>query len=133
MKSVSLADLDTRKKCGEGVEFEIVNATGKGTGIFLTVIGAHAPSVQTWVNKELNNRRRAEALQAKRSGKALDVRPIEEDIDFGIELIAIRILGWRGITEPFSPENALILCQSNPEVCAQVREFSEDIANFTKG
>lgn len=131
-KNFSLADLNLQKKCEDAVEFEPTTSTGKGLGIFLTVLGAHAPAVQRWVNKSLNERRRAEALQVRR-GKNGDIRPIEEDIDFGIEVVAIRITGWRGITEEFSPENALKLCQINPEICAQVRETSEDLANFTKG
>lgn len=131
--TISLADLNFQKKCEDAVDFEPTTPTGKGLGFTLKVIGSHAPAVQKWVNKHLNDRRRAEALQAKRKGKGIEYTPIEDDIDFGVELVAIRVVGWEGIEEPWSPENALLLCRTNADVCAQVREFSEDIANFTKG
>jgi hypothetical protein len=131
-KSFSLADFNIVKKCEGAVEFEPIDEFGKGLGIKLSVLGSHAPAVQKWINKELNNRRHAEAMQAKR-GKSADVRPIEEDIEFGIEVVAIRIVGWSGLTEECTPENALLLCQTNPDICAQVREFSEKTTNFTRG
>jgi hypothetical protein len=131
-KAFSLADLNLQKKCQEAVDFKPLTPSGKELGITLKVLGGHAPAVQDWVNKALNDRRRAEAINAKR-GRNSDIRSIEDDIDFGIEVIAIRIVGWEGITEPWSPENALLLCRTNPEILSQVREFSEEIANFTKG
>lgn len=131
-KSFSLADLNVQKKCEDAVKMEVVDAAGKSIGVSLFVIGAHAPKVQNWINKELNQRRRADAVQAKR-GKLSEIRPIEDDIEFGVEVIAIRITGWEGITDEFNAENALMLCQINPDICGQVREFSENIANFTQG
>jgi hypothetical protein len=131
-KDVSLADLNLTKQCEQSAEMEVKTVRGKGTGIVLSVLGAHAPEIQKWINKELNNRRREEALQAK-LGKHASIRMIEEDIDFGMGVVAIRITGWRGISDQWSPENALLLCQTNAEIAAQVKEFSDDIANFTKG
>jgi len=131
-KTFSLSDLNIQDKCQNAVAFTPVDSSGKPLGIELDVIGAHAPVVQKWVNGALNDRRRADAL-ASRRGKNTDVRPIEDDIEFGVEVISIRIIGWRGITEQWSPENSLLLCKTNPDICSQVREFSEEIANFTQG
>lgn len=128
---MSLSDMNIKKKCEDGYRFEYLNDEGKGTGIFFTVLGAHAPSVQKWVNNELNKRRKQEAIQAKR-GKDIDVRLIEEDIEFGVEFMAIRIIGWEGITEAYTSENALMLCETNPMVVEQVKAASEALANFTK-
>lgn len=130
-KTVSLADLNVQEKCAEGIEFELTTPAGKGMGVFVTVLGGHAPSVQKWVNRQINQRRAAEAIQAKR-GKN-DVRPIEDDIDFGVEAISIRVTAWRGISEEFTPENALKLCTINPLIRDQIKDFSENIENFTKG
>lgn len=129
-KPVSLKDLNIKKKCEEGFKFEYVDEEGKGTGIYLTVIGAHSAQVQKWVNRELNNRRKQEAMQSKR-GKD-EVRSIEDDIKFGTEMMSLRIIGWEGIEEAFSPEAALELCETNPLVVEQVKEASEKLANFTK-
>ena len=130
-KQVSLADLNIKTKCADGFTFPFLDDEGKNTGVEFTVLGAHAPSVQKWVNAELNARRKQDAMQAKR-GKDVDVRDIEDDIEFGVEYMAIRIIGWSGITEPYSPENALRLCETNPLVVEQVKIASETLANFTR-
>lgn len=127
--AVSLDSLNVAKQCESAFEFEYINESGSNTGVFLTVIGSHAPELQKWVNSELNKRRNFEAMQTKRGKDS--VRLIEDDIDFGVELIALRIKGWRGINEPFTPENALRLCEINPLIVEQVKAASENLANFT--
>ena len=129
-KLISLAELDLNSQCSESFEFQVDDADGKPTDIYISVLGEHAPSVQKWVNKQLNARRRQEALQEKR-GKKVDARNIEDDIEFGAEMMSKRIVGWRGITEDFSPDFALQLCMSNASITNQVREHSEDMGNFT--
>lgn len=130
-KTFSLADLDITKKCEAGFEFEVTDeATGKGVGIFLTVIGAHAPAVENYTKKHLNQRRVFDEMQQKR-GKKAAVRTIEEDVDFGIELAAVRVIGWRGISDAFTPEGAIKLCTTNPPIKEQILRASEDIGNFS--
>ena len=130
-QGLSLSDLNLTKKCEEGYEFEYINENGKQTGFFLTVIGAHAQEVQKWANSKLNIRRRQDAITAKR-GKDIDVRDIEDDIEFGTEFMSIRIKAWRGIDEPCTPQNALLLCQTNALIVEQVKEASENLGNFGK-
>ncbi len=130
---LSLNDLDVSKACEVAHEFEVKDeVTGKGTGLFLTVIGGHAQAIQDFSKKELNARRLAEALAAKRDprGKNPKVVSIEEDIEFSTELVAMRIVGWRGIVEPYSHENAVRLCTINPPIKEQVLAVSEDLKNF---
>lgn len=131
-KSISLSDLNVAKQCEDGFEFEYLDANGGrvGAGVFLTVLGAHAPVVQKWANSRLNQFRRHDSVQAKR-GKDV-IREIEQDIEFGTEFMSIRIVSWRGITEEWSPENALRLCESNPLLVEQVKTASENFANFTR-
>lgn len=132
MPTISLSDLNIKSKCNEPVEFEPTDSKGNGMGITVLVLGAHSDVVQKHVNKELNRRRKQDFLKAKK-GKDAELVPVEEDIEFGIEATAIRIVGWEGIAEDYSPENAIVLCSVNPDICSQIREFSEDIGNFTKG
>jgi hypothetical protein len=129
--TVSIDDLNIIKKCEDGFEFEYLDAQGKDTGIFFTVLGAHAAKVQKWAFKQLNSQRSQAAILAKR-GKAEEVRTVEDDVEFAHELMAIRIIGWRGITQPYTPELAVSLCANNPLIVEQVREASENLANFTK-
>lgn len=131
VKKVSLSDLNIVKKCEEAVEFEVLDESGKGMDIFISVIGGHAPAVQNKVHKLINHRRRVELSQNKR-GKMSDITPIEDDIEFGIESAVVRMTGWRNITEDFSTENATLLCTINPEIRKQVVERSEELANLKR-
>ncbi len=127
--TVSIADLDLVKKCDKGFEFNYLDAaTGQPTEVFITVVGRQSELVQNWIRKSLNNRRMQDALQAKRGQEV--VRTVEDDEEFSNEGAAIRIIGWRGITEPYSPALALQLCNSNEEIRAQVFKASNDLANF---
>ena len=137
MKTLSLDDLDITKACESGFEFEYIrDSDGKGTGVFLTVMGSHSEKVQKWIRKTLNAVRQREAMLVKR-GKGEEVRTVEDDLDFGIESAAIRIIGWRGISQngvelKFDWESAVRLCTINPEIYAQVIKQSNDFGNFTK-
>lgn len=135
-KTLSLDDLDHAHKSDAAYEFEYLTPDGDGTGVFISVLGGQAETVTREVAALLNDRRRREAMRAMkaRGGKkqAAEFDPIEEDIEFGQRMAAIRIVGWRGIAEPFSRENAMRLCATNREVAAQVIEHSDNMANFTK-
>ena len=132
MKSFSLSDLDVTKQCADGFEFEVTDdATGKGTGVFLTVIGAHAPVVLEFLRKALNARRVFDEMNEKRGKKAAS-RSIEDDIEFSTEQIAIRVTGWRGISDEFSHAGAMRLCTINPPIREQILRESESLANFTQ-
>jgi hypothetical protein len=131
-KTFSLNDLDVTKNCEAGFEFEVTDdATGKGVGIHLTVIGAHAPAVLDFTRKSLNARRVFDEMNEKR-GKKSQSRSIEDDIEFSTNLVAIRVIGWRGITDEFTPEGAIKLCTINPPIREQILKASEDLANFTQ-
>lgn len=130
---ISLNDLDVSKACEVAHEFEVTDdATGKGTGIFLTVIGGHAPVLAEYSKKTLNERRVADAMHEKKDprGKRPNVHLVEEDIEFSTELVAMRIVKWRGIAEPYSHENAVRLCTINPPIKEQILAVSEDLKNF---
>ncbi|MEO7031121.1 MAG: hypothetical protein ABI351_11970 [Herbaspirillum sp.] len=129
--SVSIDSLNLSAKCESAFEFEYVDTDGKDTGIFITVLGSQAPTVQEWIRKSLNRRRAQEAIQAKR-GKEVE-RTVEDDEEFGNEAAAVRIVGWRGITQEFSHELAVRLVTNNSEIRAQVFKASNDLSNFTKG
>lgn len=126
----SLSDLDLTSASENAFEFEYLRTDGSDTGVFITVLGSQAPKVQDWVRKSLNRRRSQEAMAAKR-GKEIE-RTVEDDEQFGIDAAAIRIVGWRGIAEPYSHESALILMSNNLEIREQVFEASNNLGNFSK-
>lgn len=131
----SLKDLDVTKACEQQYEFEVTDdATGKGVGIFLSIIGGHAERITEFTKRSLNDRRLAEAMHTKTDprNKRPVVIPIEDDIEFSTELVALRIVGWRGIQEPYSHENAVTLCRTNPTIKEQILKESENLENFTR-
>jgi hypothetical protein len=125
----SLEELNLVSASENSYEFEYLRNDGRPTGVFISVLGSQAPKVQEWIRKTLNRRRTQEAIAAKR-GKEVE-RLVEDDEDFGIGAAAIRIVGWRNIKEPYSPEAALKLCRNNSEIRDQVFEASNNLANFT--
>ena len=131
-KLFSLDDLDLTKKCAEGFEFEVTDdATGTGTGLYLTVVGGHAQKVIDWTRKTINARRVFDEMQEKR-GKKAQTRTVEEDMQFAVELAAIRVVAWRGLSDECTHENVMRLCEINPPIREQILKASEDLANFTK-
>jgi len=133
---LSLADLNARQHGAEAFEFEYLLQDGSGSGVFLSVLGAQSEKVTGEINRLVNERRKKEQVQAARNAgsraASAEFIPVEDDIAFGQRLSAVRLVGWRGITDPFTPENALALCQSNADVAAQVLEASNETANFLK-
>lgn len=132
---VSLASLNMRKASEEPFKFEYIGPDGSNSGITLHVLGGHSDTVNNEVNRLLNERRRKEAAaQARqRTGRKEEgFTPVEDDIAFAQRLNAVRLVGWEGITEPWSQENALELIRINPHLADQVAEASGDLSNFTQ-
>ena len=129
----SIDDLDIAKACETPYEFEVTDdSTGKGTGLFLSVIGAHAQAVTGFTTQKLNERRHADAMHQKRDprGKSPIVYAVEDDIEFSTELVALRVVAWRGMKEPYSHENAVRLCTINPSIKEQILAVSEDLKKY---
>lgn len=128
---VSLDALNARAASDEAFEFEYVLADGRNSGIFLSVLGAHSERVTSESNKLINERRRAEAVREAEASRAADsVNLVEDDIAFGQRLAAVRLVGWRGIIEDCTPDRALRLCQTNPDIAGQVTRRSNNMGNF---
>ena len=133
----SLEDFDLCAASDRPVEMEYVGPNGEKTGFVLQVLGAHSEAV-TRLTKELENenrRRKALAEMRRQRGKAgeLEYTPIEEDIDYVQKLQAVRIAGWRGVRDEYTPERAVSICKRNPHLAQQVLDFSADLGNFTLG
>ena len=124
---LSLKDFDTVGLSENPIEFEVTDIEGNGTGFFISVIGQQS---ETFTKQAM-----ALAKQYELDKAAADpVAFVESDAskDFTNNLVAARIVGWRGIKEKFSKEDALTLVKRNPRVFDLVLEKSNKIANFTK-
>ncbi len=129
----SIGDLDVRQKGETPFEVPFRNPDGTETGVVLLVLGAQSATVQAETNRLINERRTAEAQREAIQVNigAPTVTPVETDIEFGQKLAAVRLVGWKGIKEPWSKELALKLVKSNPLLADQLTKASAVVGNFT--
>lgn len=133
---VSLSSLNAVKASDQAFEFEYITPAGESSGVFLSVLGGQSEAVTKMAAKMVNERRRKIAAREV-SGKlhprsGVEFETLESDIEFGQRLAAVRLAGWRGITDEFTPENALLLCQTNKFISAQILEQSDNMENFMR-
>lgn len=128
----SLSDLNIAAKCDEGFEFEYIDETGSPSGIFFTVIGGHSEKLKK-ASFEAYDRHAVKMAMLKKMGKDDVPVPLAESAAENRAITAMRVVGWRGITEPCTQENVILLLSMNALIAQQIVEHSENIANFTKG
>lgn len=130
--TVSLESLNLSKDCEQGYTFELVNVSGKGSGITLTVLGQHAEEPKKAIRKRLNAEITQNAMLQKR-GKEVPVKIVEDIRDDNLHDIAVYVIGWGGITEPCTLQNVMKLFSINQEYMRQAVEESQKLENFTRG
>ncbi|KVN92536.1 hypothetical protein WK57_30330 [Burkholderia ubonensis] len=132
-KTISIADLDLSAASNDGHEFEVISPkTGKGLGVFITVLGDQSEKVVAFTRKRQNEKRREAAIAIRRGRPSDDIDTVEDDESFVVEACIVRVTGWRGLAEEFSEANARLLFTTNREIRRQVLEESANLANFTK-
>ncbi|MFZ5669128.1 MAG: hypothetical protein ACOY4K_06515 [Pseudomonadota bacterium] len=121
------------KKAGETpYEFELMEDDGSGSGILVKVLGGHSETVTQATNKLVMERRQKETVRAAAATSPADeVRPPEEDIEFGRLIAAIRLVGWN-FDEECTREAAIEFCTENPHYAAQIITRSNKTTNFTR-
>lgn len=135
--NVSLQDLDAKAASSEAVEFEYISPSGNPTGIFFSIIGSHSDVVAAATANLQNERRRKAAARDVQQKMTIGQPKVEfdrfeDDVAYGQQMAATRLTGWRGINDPFTPENALRLCKSNAHIAAFITQCSEELGNFFK-
>jgi hypothetical protein len=132
-KTISIDDLDLAAASEEGHEFEVTSPkTGKGLGVFITVLGDQSEKVTAFIRKRQNAKRREFAIAARKGRPSDDFDTVEDDESFVVEACIVRVVGWRGLNDPFTEENARRLLTKNAAIRKQVLEESGNLANFTK-
>lgn len=131
---ISLSSLNAVKASEAPFEFEYITPGGEPSGVFLSILGGQSEVVTKTAAKMINDHRKKKAAREAssrfQSKHNVDFDTLESDVEFGQRLAAVRLVGWRGITDPFTPENALELCRINKLIAAQIMEQSENLANF---
>jgi hypothetical protein len=150
---ISLANLNARKTADVPFEFEYIGPDGELSGVFLKVIGSESDTIVRAIQAEDDAERRANYVRATKNAKArpesADLGSMREDMEANSRKIARRLVGWRGpgeidglseeqrarflgIEEPWSAENALLLCSANTHLANQVIAKANDLGNFMR-
>jgi hypothetical protein len=129
-KLLSIDDLDLTAASDTPFDLELLNTKGVKTGVTLQVLGSESEKVQEWTNRQAN-RIRTQATQKSVTGKE-KVRTAEEDDEYIIESAAIRVIGWSGLAEPYSKDNATRLMGRNVHIRMQVLQASNELGNYSK-
>jgi hypothetical protein len=127
---LSIDDLDLTAASDAPFDLEVLSIKGVKTGITIQVLGNESQKVQEWTNRQAN-RIRTQATQKSVTGKD-KVRTAEEDDEYVIESAVVRIVGWSGLKDEFTKDNATKLMVRNVHVRMQVMTASNDLGNYSK-
>jgi hypothetical protein len=127
---LSIDDLDLTAASDAPFDLEVLSIKGVKTGITIQVLGNESQKVQEWTNRQAN-RIRTQATQKSVTGKD-KVRTAEEDDEYVIESAVVRIVGWSGLKDEFTKDNATKLMNRNVHVRMQVMTASNDLGNYSK-
>lgn len=130
-KTVSILDFDAVKDSSTAINVDMKSPDGESLGVSFKVIGKNADEVQA-LQRKMMRKRQAEEFLAQRKGKPLEPTPIEELEEQGLELAAVRVVGWEGVNEPFDKALLKQVLKRNPHWVEQIIEESNADANFTK-
>lgn len=128
--AISLSSLNVEKASDTPFTLAIIDEqSGQATGIEIDIIGEHSKVIADLVAKAVNGKREAARMAAKK-GKDAPADKVEDDLLFGYELAAKRIVGWKGIEDEFNADNALLLVKTNPSIREQIMTASSVVTNF---
>lgn len=126
---IDITEFDLVGACETGHSFELRNPDGSVTGISVTVLGGFAPEVVAWsaavAEKFMNEQR-----MAQRKGKSAKAKTTDELKAQNIDGAVVRVSGWAGVRQPFTPELLRAALNRNPHWVAQIVDESENLGNF---
>ena len=131
MKTLDILSFNAVKDCAQGFNLEMKNPYGDALGFSLAVIGKHSDAVVNWVNS-IVNKATVEAEVARRKGKDVPSKTMQELRAQNIEGALVRVIGWDGIEQKFDKELLKTAIENNPHWIDQIIEASDDLGNFTK-
>ena len=131
-KQFSINDLKASTYADIPRDMEIINeATGEGTGIILKVLSDESTTFKAYQKKIINISRQKAAIAAK-TNRPQEVETFEEtEISYN-KAVAARIVGWEGIVEEYSAENAYQLVSNSESIGRQVLKCSAEPVDFMK-
>jgi hypothetical protein len=131
MKKIDILSFDVVKDSEQGFDLALKNADGSDSGVVLVVLGKHSDKVTTWTKKKFNEYQR-EAEMAKKRGRDVEPKSLEDLEEFNITGALVRVTGWKNVAQDFSEDLLKTALKRNPHWMEQIIEASDDAANFTK-
>lgn len=129
---VDITSFDAVTECEYGHEFELKDKDGiSGIGVRLVVLGKHADVVNKWINKTVNTLIREKQI-AERKGRNMDPKSLDDIREQNIEGAVIRVVGWKNVKQPFTPDLLKAALKRNPHWIDQIVEESDNLGNFSK-
>lgn len=132
--TIDILGFDTVAQCENTQELMMLAADGfTETGVTFHVLGSHADAVKEHFKKKTKSFMSRSAIAEKQgkteefSEKLVDAKDQNE-----VEGAAVRVTGWSGVKQVFSPELLKQVLARNPHWITQIVKFSENIGNFTK-
>lgn len=131
MAKIDILSFDAVKDSEQGFDLALKNADGSDSGVVLIILGKHSDKVSAWTKKRFNEYQR-EAEMAKRRGKEVEPKSLEDLEEFNISGAVVRVTGWKNVSQEFSEDLLKSALKRNPHWIEQIIEASDDAANFTK-
>lgn len=131
---LSIASIEKAVATETPADLEPVLPNGDPSGIILLVKSDQAPSVIEALNKLANTRRKKEQIaqaQAQKARPGEAFIPVEQDMLAYRKAVAIRLAGWRGLTDEFTEDNAIHLLSVLPTFGPQILEKASEMTGFT--
>ena len=131
MKKIDILSFDAVKDSEQGFDLTLKNADGSDSGVVLVVLGKHSDKVTAWTKKKFNEYQR-DAEMAKRRGKEVEPKSLDDLEEFNLSNAIVRVSGWKNVEQEFSEDLLKGALKRNPHWLEQVIEASDDAANFIK-
>lgn len=139
---IDLGNIDTVSACNAGFEVELRHpATNAPLGIFWDVMGSDSDAFRDYIKESTNERLRKEAM-AKKKGRDIEVKTIQDFEQETINILTVCSLGWRTGDSPtitfkgeslsFSVPNVKKVLSAMPWIRTQLDEAMGDLANFMR-
>lgn len=140
--SFDLGNIDTVSACNAGFEVELRHpATNAPLGVFWTVLGSDSDVFRDYIKESTNERLRKDAM-ARKKGRDVEVKTIQDIEQETIDMLTLCSVGWRtgdaqtitfkGEILSFNVPNVKKVLTAMPWIRKQLDEAMSDLANFMK-
>ena len=131
---IDILGFDTVSQCENAHELAMLAPDDMTeTGISFMVLGSHADVVKAHFKQKTKAFMTKSAI-AEKQGKSEEFteKLVDAKDQNEIDGAAVRVVGWVGVKQEFTPALLKQVLAKNPHWISQIVKFSENIGNFTK-